>query len=91
MPAEFIAPSTILVHGTYVPVTRSIAHPPGSHADSPIRNELTAVELVTPDGSRWMGVSRAWIGADLQMHATPLPGNTALRMDSRRRESARYR
>ncbi len=78
MSAEYIAPDTILVHGTYVPVTRAIAHPPGRHPDSPIRNEHPAVELVTVAGSRWMGVGRAWIGSDLQLHAIPLPGNSAL-------------
>ena len=69
---ERIAPELVICRGRWQPVMQTIAHPPGTHADSPIRNELTAVELRTPVGSRWYGFERAWIGSDLRMHVSPI-------------------
>ena len=63
-------------------VQRIIAHPKGQHPDSPIRNDLDAVEIVTASGSRWTGsLSTPFIGSDLAMHwtwlarAEGMPGN----------------
>jgi hypothetical protein len=74
---ERVTPAEVLilagVGGRLEPVTRAVAHPPGSHAASPIVDDLTAVELVTAAGSRWFGTSRAWIGSDLRMHVMVNP------------------
>lgn len=67
-PDELIAPERILRGDNVLPVLRVVCHRAGQHAASPIRNESDAVELVTAAGSRWFGVWRAWIGADLQVH-----------------------
>jgi hypothetical protein len=55
----------IIGHGLQ-PVVRAVTHPPGSHK-SAIRPELTALELVTPKGSRWYGVRSARISSRLEM------------------------
>lgn len=60
-------PETVMTLKGIRPVVRAIAHPPGSHPASPIKNEMTAVELVTEAGSRWYGCERAWINSDLRM------------------------
>ena len=49
------------------PVTQSIAYPPGTHPHSPIKNDMTALELVTGHGSRWFGCERAYINSELRM------------------------
>ena len=49
------------------PVTRAIAHPPGTHPGSCIKAELTAVELQTAKGSRWYGFERAYINSELRL------------------------
>ena len=42
--------------GVYAEVTEIITHAPGTHPDSPIRNDMTAVEVVTDMGTRrWHG------------------------------------
>lgn len=53
------------------PVQRVIAHPPGT-ADTPIRSDLYAVEVITESGTRWFGFERTWIGSDLRMHVGPV-------------------
>lgn len=55
--------------GYRVPVTRVIAHPPGTHNHSPLVNTCTALELVTPMGSRWWGCIDAYINSELRMVA----------------------
>jgi hypothetical protein len=49
------------------PVTNAISHPPGTHPRSPIKNDMTALELVTTRGSRWFGCERAYINSELRM------------------------
>ena len=61
------------------PVIRVVTHPPGTHPKSPIVNELTAVEMVTPIRSRWHGTVKAWIGSDLRMHMLINPKDEVLR------------
>jgi hypothetical protein len=39
----------------YSPISEVRRHAPGTHDHSPIRNELHAIEYVTPRGSRWKG------------------------------------
>ena len=53
-----VAVGDVIVHGLeHVTVTAIRRHPPGTHsARSPIHNHLTAIEYVTPRGSRWKGV-----------------------------------
>jgi hypothetical protein len=52
--------------GTY-PVTQYRVFPPGTHPNSGIINDMTALELVTVAGSRWYGVSDAYINSQLRM------------------------
>lgn len=60
---------TVICGGRYAPVVRVTAHPPTDTAHGgPIRPDLTAVEVITSNGSRWLGADRAWIGSDLRMH-----------------------
>lgn len=68
MAIERTSPDYVICRGELVPVLRVIAHPPGTHPSSPIVNDVTAIETVTPNGSRWHGTRRAWIGGDLRMH-----------------------
>ena len=46
---------TIFVDWSEQVVTDIRYHMPYSHPQSPIKNELTAVEVVTAAGSRWFG------------------------------------
>jgi len=58
-------------HAGYQHVTGSRAYPPQQHpAKCPLVNDCTAVELVTPNGSRWYGVRSAWINSELRMVVT---------------------
>jgi hypothetical protein len=44
-------------------------HPPNTHPpESPIKRELTAVQVVTDSATRWYGFEEAWIGSDLRVH-----------------------
>ena len=52
------------VNGTQ-PVTGVRSLPPNGHPHSPIKNELRALELVTPSGSRWYGCKNAYINSQL--------------------------
>lgn len=56
-------------------VRRVVVHPPDSHPRSIIANHMTAVEVVTDLGSRWIGVRDAHIGADLRVYWTGGPGH----------------
>lgn len=50
------------------PVARMMVHPPRSHPGSPIRDDLTAVEVLLDDGTvRWFGTTKAWITSGLRM------------------------
>ena len=71
--SERLAPEAVLVTrdgvATMEPVTRTVAHPPGTCPDAPIRAGYWVLELQTACGSRWYGFERApWIGSDLRMH-----------------------
>jgi len=47
-------------------VTNVVIHPPGTHSSSPIRNDMSAVEVYLADGSRrWYGTEKAWITSRL--------------------------
>lgn len=49
-------------------VAQYIAHPPGTHKDSPIRNEFWALEMKTSNGSSWQGFENApRINSELRM------------------------
>jgi len=67
-----IVPSHVMtVLGGMQPVIRVLAHPPGQHPKhSPIRPDLTAVELVTRVGSRWFGFETARINSRLEMEVS---------------------
>lgn len=65
---ERLVPETLICDSEYVPVWSIKVHPAGQHAASPIKNDHVAVECMTPNGSRWFGTDRAWIGSDLRVH-----------------------
>ena len=76
---ERIVPKEILCLGSVRPVLSVLARVPGSHPGSPIKDDLTAVEIVTEAGSRWLGTERAWIGTDLEMHVLVNPADDVKR------------
>jgi hypothetical protein len=52
----------------YLPVERSIAHPPGLHPKNcPLIKECTALELKASNSSRWYGCVSAHINSELRM------------------------
>lgn len=60
---------TVLCRGYFQTVRRVVIHPPFKHPDPcPIRTDLYAVEVVTAEGSRWVGGDSAYIGGDLRVH-----------------------
>lgn len=59
---------------TDVPVTSVRAYPAGQHPASPLISTCTAIELVTPRGSRWHGFASAHIDGSLRMACELLPG-----------------
>ncbi len=62
VPRDFITKDGWAHVGTW------IAHPPGGHKDSPIRNEMGAVECILVNGHwRWFGCERAYIKSELRM------------------------
>lgn len=63
------APSHVIIARAMklLPVRQYIAHPPNTHPASPIKNEMTALELVTDKGSRWFGCEQAYINSELRM------------------------
>lgn len=46
----------VFSNGAYATVTEINRLAPGAHAASPIRNDWTAVQVVTDNGTRWTGV-----------------------------------
>ncbi len=64
-------------------VIQAVAHPPGTHPHSPIKDTLTAVELRTDrNGSRWYGCKSAYIDSYLRMRVVG--------WDTRNEEMARW-
>jgi hypothetical protein len=61
------APTEIMTLTGIRPLVRWIAHPPGTHPDSPIVNTMTALEGVTSQGSRWFGCAHAYITSERRM------------------------
>lgn len=47
---------TVFCGGVYATVTEINTLQPGMHAMSPIRNDWTAVQVITDNGTRWTGV-----------------------------------
>ena len=58
----------ILVNGAYTQVTQVVSYPPGKMHTGPVREDLTAVEIKTAHGSRWLGCKEAHIGSDLRLY-----------------------
>jgi hypothetical protein len=61
--------------GVYATVTEIFRHAPGTHEASPIRNDYTAVQVVTDNGTRWHGVTPGpesygtiWVCQDCMLH-----------------------
>ena len=55
-PACLAQPGDVVIHdGRQVRVLQVHDHAPGGHADSPIRDEMVAREVVTETGIRWFG------------------------------------
>jgi hypothetical protein len=46
----------VFCRGTYQKVRLIRTHAPGMHPHSPIRNDMSAREVVTDVGSRWRGI-----------------------------------
>ena len=65
-PTNVIVASSEHFAGHYQ-VTSAESYPPETHPDSPIKNDLTAIELKTDGGSRWYGCERAYIDPSLRM------------------------
>jgi hypothetical protein len=63
-----------------LPVLSYVFHPAGSHASSPIKNEMGALELITAKGSRWYGCERAYINSELRMVVIGTPRRDEVRM-----------
>lgn len=61
------APERIMTIKGMQPVTSAVFHPAGNHEGSPIKNEMAALELTTPVGSRWFGCEWAYINSELRM------------------------
>jgi len=74
------APTQTIVAARRVPVTSWRAHPPGTHPKGcPLIPNCTALELVTPLGSRWWGVEKAWINSELRMVVSGFPERCEIR------------
>lgn len=74
---EKLTPETVLLLGIgYVPVTQTVAYPPGKAPEgAPIREDLWAVEQKTAYGlSRWRGFAHAMIDSSLRMRVTLTDG-----------------
>ena len=71
----FYAPVQVMIFGAGLcAVKKSVTHLPGQHPkNSPIRKDLTALELITDRGSRWFGVESAKINSELKMVVTGGP------------------
>lgn len=82
------APSKILIlapgpklSGMEVPVIEYRSFPPGQHpSNCPLTPTMTALELVTPKGSRWFGVEKAWINSELRMVVSGINKRDEVRM-----------
>lgn len=48
---------TVFCGGEYATVTEVITYAPDMHPMSPIRNDWTAVQVVTDNGTRWHGTA----------------------------------
>src|ERR1039458_8046912 len=66
------APTAVMTTRGRQPVISARWHPAGSHK-GPIRSDVGALELVTPVGSRWYGVQRAAINAQLRLVIAGFP------------------
>ena len=61
------APETVMTLKGERPVLKYIVHPKGKREECPISENMAALEIVTDSGSRWFGVSDAYINAELRM------------------------
>jgi hypothetical protein len=65
---HYYAPEKVRCNGMIVPVTQYIVHPPGNHPKNcPLVDHVTALEMVTPKGSRWSDCERGYINSELRM------------------------
>lgn len=61
-------PEITAKNGEWVNVSGYIAYPPGMHPNGcPLRKDFYAVEMQTPNGSRWIGGTNAYIDSTLRM------------------------
>lgn len=65
-------PEVIICCCRRVIVNSVVSHPPGTHPDSPIKKDMTAVELRTVMCSRWFGCDKAYIDSHLRMRVVGL-------------------
>jgi hypothetical protein len=63
------APARVMITGRGLePVTRAVFYPVGQHpASSFIREDMGALVLCTPHGTRWYGCDHAYINSELRM------------------------
>ena len=66
MVPRYAPTEVMLARAGIQPVISFVVHPPNSHK-SAIRSDMTALELITPYGSRWYGVEHAYINSQLRM------------------------
>lgn len=67
MTSHKYTPDRVIIKGRWQAVTSAESHPPGTHPTSPIKDEMTAMQLRTRAGSRWYGCERAYIDSYLRM------------------------
>lgn len=62
------APKSVMTAKGILPVVSYAFWPPGSHKESPVKNDMGALELRTElGGSRWYGCEKGWINSELRM------------------------
>jgi len=61
------APEKVMTLKGMQPVIGARTYPPNTHPTSPIKDEFTALELITPVGSRWYGCDSAYINSELRI------------------------
>lgn len=67
-------PAATVCRAQKVPVIASSIHPAGQHPpECPLHKDTAALELKTPAGSRWYGVSDGWINSELRMVVQGFP------------------
>lgn len=62
------------------PVLQYVVHPAGTHQDSPIKNDMVALEMKTQIRSSWYGIQSGYINSELRMVVIGTPSRDEVRM-----------